>query len=232
MKLLVSPADLEEAKAAIAGGADIIDLKNPREGSLGASFPWIIRQVKANLPEGLELSAALGDLAFKPGTASLAAYAVASLGADYAKAGLFGIRDGGEASEMARELCRAVEGTSCRIILAGYAEYASIGSVSPFLLPKVAEEAGAAGVMIDTARKDGKGLFQHLTEEEVKTFVDGAHDLGLLAALAGSLQMDGARKATALGADIVGVRSLVCTGGDRGKRVVAGRVREVKGALG
>lgn len=231
MKLLVSPADLEEAKAAIAGGADIIDLKNPREGSLGASFPRIIRQVKALLPEGLELSAALGDLAFKPGTASLAAYAAASLGADYAKAGLFGIRDGAQGLELARELCRAVEGTRCRIILAGYAEYAPIGSISPFLLPEVAREAGAAGVMIDTARKDGKGLFQHLPEEEVKAFVDGAHDLGLLAALAGSLGMEGARKAAALGADIVGVRGLVCTGGDRSKRIEAGRVLEVKAAL-
>ncbi len=232
MKLLVSPADLEEARAAIAGGADIIDLKNPREGSLGASFPRIIRQVKASLPEGLELSAALGDLAFKPGTASLAAYAVASLGADYAKAGLFEVRDEVQGLELARELCRAVEGTGCRIILAGYAEYASIGSVSPFLLPEVAEEAGAAGVMIDTARKDGRNLFHHLPEGEVKAFVDDAHDLGLLAALAGSLGMESARRAVALRADIVGVRGLVCTDGDRGNRIEAVRVLEVKAALG
>jgi hypothetical protein len=50
MKLLVSPRDVEEAKAVIRGSADIIDVKidvkNPKEGSLGANFPWIIRAIK------------------------------------------------------------------------------------------------------------------------------------------------------------------------------------------
>lgn len=39
MKLLVSPINKEEAIAAYKGGADIIDVKNPKEGSLGANFP-------------------------------------------------------------------------------------------------------------------------------------------------------------------------------------------------
>ncbi len=44
MRLLVSPRDVEEAKR--SGAADIIDVKRPAEGSLGANFPWIIRAVK------------------------------------------------------------------------------------------------------------------------------------------------------------------------------------------
>ncbi|GAI18919.1 unnamed protein product [marine sediment metagenome] len=40
--LLVSPRDINEALAAVRGGADILDIKNPEEGSLGANFPWII----------------------------------------------------------------------------------------------------------------------------------------------------------------------------------------------
>jgi uncharacterized protein (UPF0264 family) len=47
MKVLVSPVSLEEARAvAAAGGTDIVDLKNPQEGSLGPSFPWIIGAVE------------------------------------------------------------------------------------------------------------------------------------------------------------------------------------------
>ena len=46
MKLLVSPKDIEEAKAVIRGNADFIDVKNPKEGSLGANFPWVIRAIK------------------------------------------------------------------------------------------------------------------------------------------------------------------------------------------
>ena len=88
MRLLVSPMNMEEAHAALAGGADILDVKNPKEGSLGANFPWVIRSV-ADLAGGrVPVSATIGDLEFKPGTASLASLDSASSGADYVKAGL------------------------------------------------------------------------------------------------------------------------------------------------
>ncbi len=41
MQLLVSPSSIEEARLSLA--ADIIDVKKPSEGSLGANFPWVIR---------------------------------------------------------------------------------------------------------------------------------------------------------------------------------------------
>ena len=44
MQLLVSPSTIEEAKHSVA--ADIIDVKKPSEGSLGANFPWVIREIK------------------------------------------------------------------------------------------------------------------------------------------------------------------------------------------
>ncbi len=37
MKLLVSPYTVEEAGEVLKGRADIIDVKNPKEGSLGAN---------------------------------------------------------------------------------------------------------------------------------------------------------------------------------------------------
>ena len=39
MKLLVSVADAAEARAAIEGGADIIDAKDPTTGALGPCLP-------------------------------------------------------------------------------------------------------------------------------------------------------------------------------------------------
>ena len=36
----------KEALEAIAGGADIIDVKNPQEGALGANYPWVIKKIK------------------------------------------------------------------------------------------------------------------------------------------------------------------------------------------
>ncbi len=51
MKLLISPMNENEALEAIAGGADIIDVKNPKEGALGANYPWIIKRIKEVTPK-------------------------------------------------------------------------------------------------------------------------------------------------------------------------------------
>src|SRR5438105_329295 len=45
VKVLISPVDTNEAVVAWECGTDIIDIKNINEGSLGASFPWVIREV-------------------------------------------------------------------------------------------------------------------------------------------------------------------------------------------
>lgn len=213
MKLLVSPINLNEVKAAIDGGADIIDIKNPKEGSLGASFPWMIQGAREIIPPGVELSATLGDLDYKPGTASLAAYGLSKLRVDYVKAGLFGIKNPMQAEDMSKNLKKASNGT--RLVLAGYADFKKVGAISPMLLPKIASQAGAFGVMIDTAIKNGETLFSHFEEQELKKFIDEAHALGLTAALAGSLSFDDVIRLKEMGADISGVRGIVCTNGDR-----------------
>ncbi|MFQ6136306.1 MAG: (5-formylfuran-3-yl)methyl phosphate synthase [Candidatus Hydrothermarchaeales archaeon] len=233
MKLLVSPIDIEETREAIEGGADIIDVKNPREGSLGANFPWMIREVKSILPRDIELSATLGDLEFKPGTASLAAYGLGNLGVDYIKAGLYGIFTEEQALEMAGVISRSVGDFGCGVVLAGYADFRIIGSIDPMMLPKVGHETGAKVVMMDTAVKDGKTLLDHISLEELGKFVNSAHSYGLKAALAGSLGVGEIRRLRDLGADIVGVRSSVCSNNDRVKgRVSAQKVRELKEVLG
>ncbi|MFX0117712.1 MAG: (5-formylfuran-3-yl)methyl phosphate synthase, partial [Candidatus Hodarchaeota archaeon] len=76
--------DVEEARNCLEGGADIIDVKNPREGSLGANFPAVIRAVRKEIGAH-PLSAALGDIMFKPGTIALAAHGLAYCGVDYVK---------------------------------------------------------------------------------------------------------------------------------------------------
>ena len=103
MKLLVSVIDAAEARLAVAGGVDIVDVKNPAEGSLGAPAPGVIAQVRDVLPAELPLSAAIGDLPCLPGTAALAALGAARSGAAYVKLGLWGVaQDGGRRRGPAR----------------------------------------------------------------------------------------------------------------------------------
>ena len=97
MLLLISQINTEEALEAIEGGADIVDVKNPKEGSLGANFPWVIENIRQLTPPDMLVSATLGDVPYKPGTVSLAAMGALVSGADYIKVGLYGTSNYDEA---------------------------------------------------------------------------------------------------------------------------------------
>ncbi len=53
MELLISVIGEHEVEAAVSGHADIVDVKNPREGSLGANFPHVIRRVREITPSAM-----------------------------------------------------------------------------------------------------------------------------------------------------------------------------------
>jgi len=224
--------NMEEAHAALAGGADILDVKNPKEGSLGANFPWVIRSV-ADLAGGrVPVSATIGDLEFKPGTASLAALGAASSGADYVKAGLLGMKNYDQAEEMLKAIVRAVKDLdpAKKVVASGYSDYSRVGSVSPMLLPAAASKAGADVVMLDTAIKDGRPTFDFMDEKHLAEFIELGHSLSLEVALAGSIGFSHLDALIRLQPDIIGVRGIVC-GGDRGSAVQKDLVVKVKDAL-
>lgn len=216
MKLLVSPINTEEAIIASLGGADIVDVKNPKEGSLGANFPWVIRDVKEVVNGRQPISATIGDFNYKPGTASLAALGAAVAGADYIKVGLYDIQTEAQALELLTKITRAVKGydPSKKVVASGYSDYKRINSISPLLLPPVAAEAGVDVVMVDTGIKDGKSTFEFMDEQELKEFTDLAHEHGLENAIAGSLKFEDLPILERISPDIIGVRGMVC-GGDR-----------------
>jgi (5-formylfuran-3-yl)methyl phosphate synthase len=216
MKLLVSPVNKEEAIIASKGGADIVDVKNPKEGSLGANFPWIIKEIKEAVNGKQPISATIGDFNYKPGTAALAAFGAAVAGADYIKVGLYDIQTREQALELLTKITRAVKDydSTKKIVASGYSDYKRINSISPMLLPAVAAEAGADVVMVDTAIKDGKSTFEFMDEKELKKFTDLAHKYGLENAIAGSLRFEDLPMLERIRPDIIGVRGMVC-GGDR-----------------
>jgi len=229
MKLLVSPLDLAEAMVCEKGGADIIDVKNPREGSLGANFPWVISEVKAavNRP----VSATLGDFDFKPGTASLAALGAFTAGADIVKIGLFGIKDSEQAEELLSPLAKVALGFPGRqVVAAGYADYRRLGCISPLELPPIAARAGCHGVLIDTGIKDRRTTFEFISEQELAEFIAEAHELGLFAALAGGIGFKDVPVVKRLAPDILGVRGVVC-GGDRNEGIKDVLVSELRSIL-
>ena len=217
MKLLISPKNEAEAVEAAAGGADIIDVKNPDEGPLGASFPWIIRRIRQVTPANVEVSCTVGEAPNLPGSMALASLGAASTGVDYIKAGLFGLKTAEKAVYLMRNVTQAAKeyNPAINVVVSGYADASRVGTVDPMQVPKIAYEAKADVAMLDTAIKDGKNLFIFLTKPQLSRFVDEAHGYGLKASLAGSLQKENLPEVYALGADIAGVRGAACTLSDR-----------------
>ena len=211
MHLLVSPSSIDEAKH--SGAADIIDVKKPSEGSLGANFPWVIREIKQFSKK--PVSAAIGDFDFKPGGAALAAYGAACAGADYIKIGL-----AFEGAEQAREMISAVvkavkdEFPEKKVVIAAYSDYERMHSISPFEMAPIAAACGADFAMVDTGIKDRKSTFAFMDEETLRSFAETNRSLGLGTALAGALKFEDIDALKRINPDIIGVRGMVC-GGDR-----------------
>jgi len=230
--LLVSVVRADEVEAALLGGADIVDVKNPAEGSLGAPVPALLRAVRSRVAAPAAVSAALGDAPHLPGTMALAAAGAAACGADYLKIGLLGSARPEQALELLVAVRRATAEVNPRakLMAAAYADAARVGALLPLELPSIARKAGFDGVMLDTAVKDGASTFAALGEDGVGAFLASARGLGLVTALAGALGPADLERARRLGADIVGVRGSACVGG-RGGTVSAARVRALRAAL-
>jgi len=217
LKLLISPKNEEEASEAIAGGADIIDVKNPKEGALGANFPWVIKRIREITPKNIEVSCALGDVPNLPGSISLAAFGAASLGVDYVKVGLHGLKTQKEATFLLSNVNKAAKefNPKIKVAAAGYADAERVNALDPMLIPQIASKAQVDLAMVDTAIKDGKNLFDFLPTEQIEKFVNSSHKFGLEAALAGSLRKKDLPVVYRLGADVAGLRGAACTSGDR-----------------
>jgi uncharacterized protein (UPF0264 family) len=225
MRLLVSVVDAAEARLAVAGGVDVVDVKNPAEGSLGAPAPGLIAQVRSVVPAEMALSVAIGDLPSLPGTAALAALGAVRSGAAFVKVGLWGSSTTEEAVAVLRAAQEAVEGEAA-VVAVTYADAERVPSrpLPPRRLDTAARLAGVAGCLLDTSVKDGRGLLSWLHGAELARLVAEAHDAGLEMALAGELRAEDLPAVRATGADIAGVRSAACCDGRRTAPLDPGRI--------
>jgi uncharacterized protein (UPF0264 family) len=210
MQLMISVVSAVEAREAMLGGAEILDVKNPSEGSLGAQFPRVIQEIKGLVAKGIAISAAIGDMPNLPGTAALAALGAAACGADYIKVGLHGPRSEEEALILLREVRLAVVDYHTSVIAAAYADFQRAGTLNPDCLSRVAASAGISGCLLDTAIKDTHNLFDFLNPQTLHRLAEQAHDAGLLFGLAGALREQDLPIALDLGADVVGLRTAAC----------------------
>jgi (5-formylfuran-3-yl)methyl phosphate synthase len=233
MRLLVSVRSADEVGAALAGGTEIVDVKEPSRGTLGAADIEVVRAVEKGLPAAIPLSVALGD----PPDEEAVRAAVGRLpsrcraGAVILKLGFAGI-SGRQAvvTRLAAALDQARRVGSPAVVAVAYADHTRAPAPSPTDVLWASARAGAAGVLLDTFVKDGRDLFASVSDEALAKWIAEARARGLLVAVAGSLGLDAIARVADAGPDVIGVRGAACEGGRLG-RVSAERVRQLRAAI-
>ena len=220
MRLLVSVRSADEAVLAARDGADIVDAKEPEAGPLGPVSESVLRQIELALPSAMPLGVALGDAADPDAFADLLDRIAppARAGGTFLKIGFAGVsREDQVAAVLRRAVDRAHElGPTVAVIAASYADHERARTLSPESILDAAIGAGAAGALIDTWTKDGRGLLRHMSAEALAGWASRARSAGLLTALAGSLTADDLDTLGETRPDVVGVRGAVCRGGRSG----------------
>lgn len=226
-QLLVSVRSAAEAEAALAGGADFIDVKEPSRGPLGFADAQVLREIAAQIGDRAVLSAALGEMGD-----SLSRASIASLeNYRFAKLGLAGAR---EISDWPRQWRTILAGLPPRTepVAVAYADWRTCGAPSPaeILAHAGALERQCRALLVDTFAKQGATLFDFISTDELADVLAAARAQGMRTLVAGSLQRENLQPIIALSPDVVAVRGAVCVGGREGT-VAATRVAEFRAAL-
>ena len=231
MILMVSVQDLYEAKQALRGGADIVDVKNLQEALVGSAHPNVVKQIRDEVPSAHHASVTLGVVPDQIGTVAMAVYAAGCLDATSVKVG-FMISDYATALATLTASKEALNGTNTKLIGSLFADNTlHDGGLDPDLMVKLAKESHCDGFLIDTLVKDGRNLFDFIPENRLKEMIIEGKELGMSTALSGHLKMNDIDELSRINPDIVGVRGAVCQKGDRDSRIHWESVQEFKKQL-
>lgn len=231
MRLLLTCTDAGEAALARRAGADLVDVKDPRRGSLGAPRPSDVRSVARRLGGSLPVSVALGDGPHRAAELERRVRAYLPAGPSILKLGLAGTgREEAAAllSGLVGLLAREAPGAGLAAV--GFADGPPPGPPVE-ALPALAAAAGCRAVMLDTRSKGGPGALERLGLRRLEAWTAAAHEAGLLAALAGGVGRDQLALLPPLGVDVVGVRGAACVAGRRTGRLAPARCRALVAAV-
>jgi FolB domain-containing protein len=203
-RMLASVADAAEAEVVLQLGADIIDLKDPRRGALGAVALDAAREALAAAARRRETSAALGDPPYDEHALLAAARAIAAMGVDYVKLAV----DGPTLDRLGVSLQRLARDVG----LVGM----MFADVEPdfALLAKLAG-LGFKGAMLDTGDKTRGRLIDHLDVVRLSEFCSRCRALRLMSGLAGSLEAPDVPRLLLVRPDVLGFRGALCRSHDR-----------------
>lgn len=220
-RFLASVRDPAEAETVLAAGADIVDLKDPTQGALGAVAPDVIEACVVRIAGRAPVSATVGDLPMGPETVARAVAATAALGVDDVKLGL---TPGGDPENCFARL--RAQDLPTGLILVVFAD-----ALPAFDPVEAALQAGARGLMLDTAGKGEGALPDHMSLAAIGAFVEAARGAGLMTGVAGSLKAAHVPQLLALKPDVIGFRGALCRDGLRNRGLDAEACRRIRALI-
>lgn len=210
--LLVSVRSAAEARVALAGGADVIDIKEPSRGALGPAAEAVWDEVSRTVAGRALVTAALGEL-LEEGILQRASAVRPPIA--FAKIGLAGCHAsrGWLATwfQALSQLDRRVQA-----VPVAYADWPAAGSPSPSVALTLAGQTAAGLLLIDTHDKSRGGLLDHISLETLADLACEARRRGVRLVLAGSLNHSSIRRVLHLEPAFVGVRGAACLAGRSG----------------
>ena len=238
-QLLVSVRNVDEAIAAVEGGADIIDVKEPNRGSLGCAAPDVIlaiadaiSRVKVAKPP---LSLALGELhEWQSSDPTSLRCAIQNSAPQFLKLGLAAACTlPGSGSWVAE--WQQVRSTICGAhewVAVAYADDKQARSPGIDWVLQAAIAGGCRVLLIDTHNKNGRSLLHQMPMDSLHALRGQTREHGLKLALAGSVAISDLPLLLQIQPDIIAVRGAVCAQGDRTATVSKSLVQQFRIAMG
>ena len=222
-KWLASVQSLDEAQTLLSCLPDILDMKNPAQGALGALPVDTVSEIVTLINGRCLTSATIGDLPMQAELISKAMINMTASGVNYVKIGLF---PDANLQQCIKELENTVKKLKTPVIAVLFAD-----KMPNFDCISLLKESGFKGVMVDTAIKNGLHLRDHWNEQQLTTFVKAVKEQDMLCGLAGALRIEDIPLLQPLNADYLGFRSALCQQGQRKSLLQLERVEQIKLAI-
>jgi (5-formylfuran-3-yl)methyl phosphate synthase len=218
MTLLLASVRPSEAEAAVALGADIVDLTATNGAFDADAVRAAVRTIAGRRPA----SAGAGELPMEPEKLAAAVAAVAATGVQHATINLL--------PDPQRDACiaqLAAQARDIRLIGVLFADREADPDALPALLARL-RAAGFAGVTLGTSTEGSLRLLDRMDIPALAAFVAACRTNVLMAGLAGALEPPDIPRLLPLAPDVLGFRRALCTDGERAAAIDPAAFRLVR----
>ncbi|HSI43370.1 MAG TPA: (5-formylfuran-3-yl)methyl phosphate synthase [Methylotenera sp.] len=223
-KLLISVTSIDEAQLAMDHGADIIDLKDPHSGALGALPLETINEIANYIhlsKNPKPISATIGDIPMQVDLILHQVNLLANTKIDFIKIGFFEADNYHSCLSAIKPIAANLD-----LIAVLFAEY-----TYPVNIVEDIKQAGFKGLMLDTAHKNGRTILYYHSRKYCEDLSQNVRKSGMTFGLAGSLKLQDIAILGVSQPTYMGFRGGACTEYSRTENLDRGKIEALSNAL-